>query len=391
MFPVLCFSQYTSIPDSIFEQKLINLGYDTIHDGQVLTANIVNIDSLHLVPPNAAWFGFPLYSGQISDLTGIEGFTSLTYLNCSRNRFSSLDLSQNTALQFLDCSGWYNSMGQFIAGNLLNLDLSQNTALTHLICQFNKLSNLDLSQNTLLYKINCSNNSLQLLDLSQNNSLNELNCSGPQILNLDLTQNTALTTLDCSSNLYENLDLTQNIALTTIICSGGQNNGNPSGRLTDLDLRNGNNINMLNFDASNNPSLYCISVDDSTWSSNNWNNIDYHTIFSNNCNSVQFAAPGYTAIPDTVFEGKLISLGYDTLIDGQVLTANISNIDSLDISSSYIFDGIYSLTGLEDFANLTYLNCKKNPVTTIDVSQNSQLTHLIYQGQAGMGGSFQIL
>ena len=35
-----------SIPDSIFELCLINLGYDSIQDGQVLTANIVNVDTL---------------------------------------------------------------------------------------------------------------------------------------------------------------------------------------------------------------------------------------------------------------------------------------------------------------------------------------------------------
>ena len=46
MFPIVALGQYTSIPDSIFEQKLIDLGHDTTHDGQVFTANIINIDSL---------------------------------------------------------------------------------------------------------------------------------------------------------------------------------------------------------------------------------------------------------------------------------------------------------------------------------------------------------
>ena len=48
MFPIFVFGQYTSIPDSMVEQRLIDLGYDTIHDGQVLTLNIVNVDSLNL-------------------------------------------------------------------------------------------------------------------------------------------------------------------------------------------------------------------------------------------------------------------------------------------------------------------------------------------------------
>ena len=169
------------------------------------------------------------------------------------------------------------------------------------------------------------------------------------------------------------------------------NYGNPNGKLNNLDLRNGNNISLISFDATNNPSLHCISVDDSIWSSNNWSNIDNHMIFSNDCNNIQYASPGYTAILDSVFEGKLISMGYDTVPDGKVLTSNIINIDSLDISSNYIFDGIYDLTGLEDFINLTYLDCKRNPVSIIDVSQNTNLTHLIYLGQAGMGGAYSNL
>ena len=79
MFPVLCFGQYTSIPDSIFELCLINLGYDSIQDGQVLTANIVNVDTLFLA--NSPFGGI----GVISDITGIEDFTNLTYLDCSGN------------------------------------------------------------------------------------------------------------------------------------------------------------------------------------------------------------------------------------------------------------------------------------------------------------------
>ena len=402
MFPVLCFGQYTSIPDSMFEQKLINLGYDNVHDGQVLTVNIVNVDSLNLDAGSSGLFGAP--TNQISDLTGIEDFINLVYLNCSRNSITSLDLTQNTSLTYLDCSGWYSGFVQSVRGKISNLNLSQNTALTNLICPLNKLTNIDLSQNTSLLELNCANNILSSLDLSQNTNLTHLNCLGYQIQNLDLTQNINLIDLNCGGNLFSNLDLTQNTSLTNLNCSGvpygirtgpimnlNPFNPPPIGKLMTLDLRNGNNINLINFDATYNGALHCISVDDSTFSTNNWNNIDYQTIFTNDCSIAQFAPIGYTAIPDSVFEDKLISLGYDTINDGQVLTTNISNIDSLDISSGYIFDGIYNLSGIEDFTNLTYLECRRNPLITIDVSQNSQLTHLIYQGQAGMGGSFSNL
>ena len=82
---------------------------------------------------------------------------------------------------------------------------------------------------------------------------------------------------DCdNSNQLTNLDLSQNINLTSINCYGNS--------LSNLDLRNGNNTNIGYFDSRNNDSLFCISVDDSTWSVNNWTNIDSHTNFSNDCN-----------------------------------------------------------------------------------------------------------
>ena len=46
MIPVLCFGQYTSIPDQNFEQALIDLGYDDVIDRKLLTANINSVDSL---------------------------------------------------------------------------------------------------------------------------------------------------------------------------------------------------------------------------------------------------------------------------------------------------------------------------------------------------------
>ena len=53
-------------------------------------------------------------------------------------------------------------------------------------------------------------------------------------------------------------------------------------------MRNGNNINFDHpaqtpFNVLNNPNLTCISVDDSTWSTNNWTFIDPQHYFSNNC------------------------------------------------------------------------------------------------------------
>ena len=116
MFPVLCFGQYTSIPDQNFEQALIDFGYDDVIDGKVLNANINSVDSLFLEDKN------------ISDLIGVEAFTALKYLNCYYNQLTSLDLSNNTALTYLYCD----------ANQLTSLDVSKKTALTFLNCGGNQ-------------------------------------------------------------------------------------------------------------------------------------------------------------------------------------------------------------------------------------------------------------
>jgi hypothetical protein len=63
-------------------------------------------------------------------------------------------------------------------------------------------------------------------------------------------------------------------------------------QLTSLDVRNGNNMNIISFYTDGNPSLTCINVDDSTWSTNNWIipmsgyfHFDPQHYFSNNCPS----------------------------------------------------------------------------------------------------------
>ena len=87
----------------------------------------------------------------------------------------------------------------------------------------------------------------------------------------------------------------------------------------------------------------------------------------------QCPATGYTCIPDSAFEQALISLTLDDVEDGRVLTANISGITFLDVSSKAITD----LTGIEDFAALEQLNCHLNSLTSLDLSNNSNLRILL--------------
>jgi len=376
------FAQTTYVPDDNFEQALIDLGYDVgTLDDYVPTANIASITVLSINSKN------------ISDLTGIEDFTSIEQLYAFNNNITNLDISQNVALTTLNISN---------NNALTTLDISNNTALTILSCYGDNLSSLNTSSNPLLTTINCSFNSISSLNLSNNLQLESLDCNVNSIANIDVSQNVNLTNLICSSNgnlssidISQNtllnhlgirndnftaLDVSNNLALTSIDAHNNQItsldislNTNvaflniSNNQLTDLNVRNGNNVNFTNFYADNNVGLTCINVDDVAWSTANWTNIDPQTSFGDGC------VPNATYIPDDNFEQALINLGYDSgTLDNYVPTANIEVITNLDISNYYIVD----LTGIKYFTALQVLNCQNNQIEILDLSFNTALTEV---------------
>lgn len=246
---------YTYVPDDNFERALIELGYDEYPlDDYVLTSNISSVTTLNVNSKN------------IFDLTGIEDFASLTDLRCGINHLTSLDVSQNTALIYLRC--YTNqlttlditqniALSWIVADNnqLTSLDVSQNIALTYLIFVNNQLTNIDISQNTALTTLECGRNKLISLDVSQNTALTNLYCYNNQLTSLDTGKITNLTLIDCINNQLTSLDISQNTALSGLICRNNQ--------LINLNLKNGNNSNMT-VDATNNPSLICVEVDNPT-------------------------------------------------------------------------------------------------------------------------------
>ncbi len=164
----------TNIPDNNFEQALINLGYDSVLDNYVLTDNIKSITRLEVGSKN------------ISDLTGIKAFESLTRLSCLDNSITNLDVSLNRALTSLNCS----------ANSLTSLDVSKNTTLVSLYCHENEIVSLDISANTVLTTLYCSNNSLTSLDIKNGNN------SNLSILNLE--NNINLDCIQVDSKTYMN-------------------------------------------------------------------------------------------------------------------------------------------------------------------------------------------
>ncbi|KQB38712.1 leucine-rich repeat domain-containing protein [Flavobacterium aquidurense] len=372
---------YTSIPDANFEKKLIDLGIDSgIADGKVLTSNISTVKFLDLTKSN------------ISDLTGIQDFVSLTDLNCSQNSLTTVDVSKNINLTTLDCNN--NRITSLDVSNniaLLNLscysnqltaldvrvntaltkldsgsnkytalDLSSNTALTFLGCNTSQLTSLDVSKNTALNLLDCRENKLTYLDVSKITTLKELYCQSNQLTNLDISKNKALEFLNCSKNQLTTLDVSVNTALV-----GLYSNSNP---LMSLNLKNANNLKFAYLNLKDNPNLTCIQVDDTVYSNANWaNKKDAAASFSTDCEQE------YTLIPDSNFEQRLIQLQIDTDgKNGKVLNSSIAKIDHLYLESNSIKD----LTGISGFVSLRGLRVSNNLLTHLDLSKNTLLDTL---------------
>ena len=170
--PLLTLAQQTYVHDDNFEQYLIIEGYDNVLDDYVVTANIDTITQL-----------LPAWSS-IADLTGIEDFTSLTYLNCAGNFLTNLDISNNTSLIALYC---YDNQ-------ITSLDVSVHTQLSDLFCFNNQLSTLDVSNNSFLVDFHCGDNILTSLDLRNGNNQN--------IVDISMNNNSSLTCINVDNDIW---------------------------------------------------------------------------------------------------------------------------------------------------------------------------------------------
>lgn len=204
-------------PDANFRACILNeeKGIDANRDGILSVLEIRNCKEL-----NIEKYG-------IQDLTGIEYFTYLKYLNVSRNALTKIDISKNSRLVDLKCTG----------NALTALDLKQNTSLETLDCSQNQLTALDVTGNVYLVDLKCTGNALTALTLTGNPRLEYLDCEGNQLSSLNVSQNTELLYLSCGNNVITTLDLKYNLKLERLSCS--------LNRLTTLDLSRNTTLQYL--------------------------------------------------------------------------------------------------------------------------------------------------
>lgn len=207
----------TTFPDANF-RKLVSENYDKDESGGLSESEIKSCVYIRCNEKS------------ISDLDGIEYFTEITSLYCYRNELTSLDLSKNTKLTWLDCSD----------NQIKNLDVSGMPELEQLFCSRNQIQSLDVSNNTKLTWLDCGGNKLASLNVSDNTALENLYCYENQLKELDISSLTKLKNLICHINQIQNLDVSKNAELEQLSCAENQ--------LTSLDVSNNSKLKILQCD-----------------------------------------------------------------------------------------------------------------------------------------------
>ena len=196
-----------AFPDPIFRAYVLQ-HFDTDGDGRISKEEALAVTSIDICKKDYYETEVP-DEEKIASLEGVQYFTNLTVLDCSHNRLTNLDMSQNAVLENLRCDN----------NRLTSLDISQNTALVHLRCSNNQLTSLDVSQNAVLESLRCNDNQLTSLDVSQNTALVYLCCNDNQLTSLNISQNTELELLSYNDNQLTSLDISQNTKLEHLWCN----------------------------------------------------------------------------------------------------------------------------------------------------------------------------
>lgn len=298
-------AQFTLIPDSNFEQALIDEGIDDVPDGQVLTAEIEDVTELYLSDKG------------IQDLTGIHDFSSISELWVDENQLSSIDVSQNATLQFL-------------------------------IIDLNPIASIDISSNTNLVGFAADFTNLSTLNTFNNPNLQFLYLWGCNITSLDLSNNPGLMELDLDENNLAELDLSNNANLSLLYCEDNFN-------LSFINLKNGNTEGLVDFFAFGIAANACIQVDDAqaatdatTFPYNQWNT-DPSTTFSEACSlsSSEFELSQIKVYPNPTTDKLTVS--NTTMVSYQIYDAKGSlvvaqlKLDPDPIDVSFLTQGMYFL------------------------------------------------
>ena len=313
-----------TFPDATFRQYVSD-NIDKDNNGRLSQTERDAVTSINLSGTSSAY-------NTVADLTGIGYFTKLKMLRCGYNQITSLDLSDNTALQDLYCHN----------NQLTSLNVTSNTALKSLYCYNNQLESIDVSKNTVLEILSCANNQLTSLGLSENTALTSLYCNNNKLTSLDTSNNTALKTISCNENQLESLVLSNGTALTTLSCYKNKLTKLDVSKNTELDSLSCYSNQLTGIDVKSNTKLTSLRVNDNQLTSLDVSNnkaLKYLYCYDNQLTSLDVS--------------KNTALKYLYCSNNQLTSLDISNITGLSGLSCY--DNTYNIGGVSGSYSLDKL------------------------------------
>lgn len=307
-------AQIVNIPDINFKSKLlqsspsnqiainfigVNIKIDSNNDGEIQQSEALQVSQLNV------------YISNITDLSGIQGFTNLRDLKCFGNNIPNLNLNNMQFLKSVDCSNCHIS----------TLSLSGDSSLTWLGCASNQLASLDLSSCLNLNNLSCNYNNLTALSVDNLTNLGYLSCSNNNLTQLNLLNNVNLKLLQCSNNSLSSLQINHLVYLEYL--SYGYNN------LTFINIDNFPNLWGLECSGLNLTTLNLTS---------------YPKITNLNCSY-----------------NSLTNLDLSSQINLQSLSCQVNHLETLNIKNGFIEQHIYVYGN----PNLIYVCADENQVSDI--------------------------
>lgn len=333
-------AQNINIPDALFKSKLLAaratnfiakdlsgnyFKIDTNNDGEIQESEALAVSYLDIQCSQT----FCSDNMKMSNITGIEAFQNLIYLNCDSHNLTTLPINSLVQLQTLSCSK-----------NLLQtLNLSGLSNLTNLSCFYNRLQSLNLSPCPNLKELTCGNFLMTSINLSPVSNLESLDISQSALTTLDVSNLSRLKILNFSHNNISSINLSALQNLENISFRGNQFTSVNLTALTNLKALNCSVNQLTAIDISANPNLSIIDC-----SSNQITNLDtsncleISTLIANNNQLQQITIASEILFYLNVSNNLLTTLDLTNKSKIESMMAENNNLQSLFIKGALFTD-----------------------------------------------------
>ena len=200
-------AQIVNIPNANFKAKLLSASSINPIASSVIPDYNGNVSSYNSIDSNGdgeiqvseaeAIKWLDISTSNSTNITGIEAFINLEFLDCNYNYMNSLNVQGLVNLKYLDC-------GQ---NNLTTLNVQGLTNLVNLYCYNNRLTSLNIQGLTNLVNLYCNNNQITSLNIQGLSNLDSLSCGYNQLVSLDIHELINLKYLNCNNNLLNLINL----------------------------------------------------------------------------------------------------------------------------------------------------------------------------------------